>query len=153
MEWLIVGGFFIFSFIVLIIVFYSTAKKNERETIINYAFYKAVFDSFLDRSYELIHKDRLFIYSLEATRVSDSEFNEITKQFILLVEKMMGPYLYNIYIELYGNRETLMFNIAEYFNSRYENDEVRKTAVENMMEQEVTSNNEDMQNVAGQIPT
>jgi len=137
MDWLI---------LVIAVIFILTAfklysdhenNKNNRETVINYAFYKAILESFVERAYEIIHKDKLFIYSLEATRLKEEEFNEVTKEFIQLVEKLMGARFVKIYVQVFGSRDTFLFNLAEYFNTRYENDEVRKSAMDNMMNQEL----------------
>ena len=35
------------------------------------------------------------------------------------------------FIELYGNEETLMFNVVEYFNTKFETDEIREKSKQN----------------------
>jgi hypothetical protein len=137
MDWLILVIAVCFGLAALKFYKDSEQIKSNRETIINYAFYKAILDSFVERAYEVIHKDKLFIYSLEATRPKDEEFNEVTKEFLQLVEKLMGPRLVKIYVEVYGTRDAFLFNLAEYFNTKYENDEIRKTSMDNMMNQEL----------------
>jgi hypothetical protein len=47
--------------------------------------------------------------------------------------KLIGDNLKEEFIELYGSEETFIFNLIEYFNSRFENDEIREKARENIM--------------------
>jgi len=60
------------------------------------------------------------------------EFNIISKDFVYLVLKFLGPSLKDQFVELYGNEETFIFNIVEYFNSKIEKDEIREKAKENL---------------------
>jgi hypothetical protein len=102
----------------------------------------------MDKAYETVYKDDILIYSVEATKISDKDFDFVTKKFVTLVIKLLGPILVKQYIKLFGNYDTLTFNIADYFNRKYEEDEVRKGAVENLMESEVeVPHQEEVQNV------
>jgi len=110
-------------------------KKCER-LINNFEAYTIVLQLHMEKAYEIIHKDKILIYSLEATKIKDSEFNTYSKDFVRLVEKMLGPRLCKEFIFLYGNYETFVFTLVEYFNTTYEGDAIRKTSIENMMEAE-----------------
>jgi len=94
--------------------------------------YITVLEYHLTKAYDIIYKDRILIYSLEATKVDDKEFNIISKDFVYLVLKFLGPSLKDQFVELYGNEETFIFNIVEYFNSKIEKDEIREKAKENL---------------------
>jgi len=94
--------------------------------------YASVLEYHMIKAYDIIYKDRILIYSLEATKVNDKEFNIITKDFVYLVLKFLGPSLKDQFIELYGNEDTLIFNIVEYFNNKVEKDEIREKAKENL---------------------
>jgi hypothetical protein len=98
--------------------------------------YIAVLEFHMQKAYEIIYKDKILIYSLEAVKINDMEFNMVSKQFTLLVMKLLGKNLKNEFIELYGDEETFIFNIMEYFNSKFENDEVRERARENILDSE-----------------
>ena len=50
-----------------------------------------------------------------------------------LVLKMIGPNLKNEMTKIYGDEETLFFNIIEFFNSKYEEDEIQKSATDRIM--------------------
>jgi hypothetical protein len=111
---------------------------KKREFIIkNFESYTAVLQFHMEKAYNIIHKDQILIYSLEATTLPDVEFNRATLDFIKLVQKMLGPSLTKEMIFVYGDYNTLTFNLAEYFNTRYDEDEIRKTAVSEVMESEV----------------
>lgn len=130
---------------VLIVVFicfsFYIFKKTllflkEKQMIKDYADYRVVLQINMERAYEIIHKDRILVYSLEATKLPEEEINTVSKDFINLVSKLLGPRLYKEFIFLYGNYETFAFNMAEYFSTRYEEDEIRKASVSDMMESE-----------------
>ena len=72
--------------------------------------YVAVLDYNLNKAYEIIHKDRILVYSLDAQRVRDEEFSVITQDFATLVIKLIGPTLYSEFLSLYGDEETFIFN-------------------------------------------
>jgi hypothetical protein len=90
----------------------------------------------MEKSYDLIHKDRILIYSIEASRLDDTEFNRASQDFVRLLVKLLGPMLYKEFVFLFGDVDTFTFNVIEYFNTRYENDEIRKASVENLTEEE-----------------
>lgn len=115
----------------------SLFEYKRRETIIkNFESYIAVFQFYMDKAYNMIHKDQILIYSVEATTLPDAEFDKACKDFIQLVEKLMGPRLIQEMIFLYGDYETFLFNCMEYFNSRYDEDEIRKASVNEMFEKD-----------------
>ena len=111
-------------------------KRSER-LILKFADYTAVLTFFMEKAYELIHKDKILIYSLEATKLPDKDFNRFSKDFIRLVEKLLGPTLVVEFIYFFGNYDTFIFNLVEFFNSRYEGDEIRKASMENLMQSDL----------------
>jgi len=88
----------------------------------------------MEKAYDMIHKDRILVYSLEAQRLKESEIDVVSKDFITLTQKLIGPRLQKEFVFLYGNYETFAFIMAEYFSTRYEDDEIRKSSVSEMME-------------------
>ena len=107
------------------------------ETIKNFPSYATAINYYLEKAYEIIHKDRMLVYSLEATRVPDEDFNRITKDFINLVFKLIGPKLTEEFTYVYGDLDTFIFNITEFFNTKYEEDEIRRDALTAMVEKEI----------------
>ncbi len=94
--------------------------------------YLTVLEYHMSKAYDLIHKDRILVYSLEGLRVKDEDFNIISQDFLQLVLKFIGPSLQNDYISFYGNEDTFIFNMVEYFNTRYEEDSIRKQSMDEM---------------------
>jgi len=88
------------------------------------------------KAYDIIYKDQLFIYSIEATKVDDNQFAVTAKDFSRLVFKLMGDKLVEEFTSHFG-METLIFNIMEYFNNRYEEDEIREASVKNLMDSDI----------------
>lgn len=102
----------------------------------NFQDYIAVLEYHMVRAYEMIHKDRIFTYSLEGMRVKEEDIDKISQDFVRLVIKLIGPTLYKEFTHLYGDTDTFVFNILEYFNTRYEDDEIRKQSLDSLTEQE-----------------
>ena len=127
--------------VVILVMSYFSYKVYIRTSIDrvikNYNFYNAILQYNMDRAYETIYKDNILIYSVEATKIPDTDFNAYTKDFILLVQKLLGPRLTKEFIFLYGNYDTFTFNVADYFNRKYEEDEIRKDSVDTLMESEI----------------
>lgn len=131
----------IFSFFIpiciiisLIIIFVKTNnKKRISDKVKSFDLYISVLEYHMKKAYEIVYKDKIFIYSLEGLKINDQEFNAASKEFVILVFKMVGPKLKEEFEELYGNEETLIFNLIEYFNSSFENDQIREQAKENIL--------------------
>ena len=114
--------------------FIPRKKEQNLQYVINFETYIGVQSLFIEKAYDIIHKDRMLIYSIEATKIDDKQFNEFAKDFASLVIKLMGPMLTNEFVNLYGDEDTFLFNLMEVFSTKYEGDEIRKDAIENLME-------------------
>jgi len=123
---------FLISALVVVIKLFE--KHKFFKTITSFEKYILLLDYHMNKAYDMIYKDRILVYSLEATRINDIEFQVITKDFTLLVFKFLGPKLKKEFINFYGNEETLLFIIMEYFNSKFEEDEIRKRAEQNLVD-------------------
>jgi hypothetical protein len=118
--------------IIFILIFLLFLRKRKPKIDIankieNFESYISVLNYHLQKAYDIIYKDRILIYSMEGMRIDDKDFDTIVKDFIFLVLKLIGPNLKNEFIQLYGNEETLMFNMAEFFNDKLENDQIRES--------------------------
>lgn len=116
--------------------FITRKKEHNLQYVINFNTYMGIQDLFIERAYEIIHKDRMLIYSIEATKIDDKQFNEFAKDFANLVMKLMGPMLTSEFVNMYGDEDTFLFNLIEVFSTKYESDEIRKDAIEDLMESE-----------------
>lgn len=113
---------------------YILNNKHVERIIKHFTDYTVVLQFHMEKAYDMIHKDRILVYSLEAQRLKESEINVVSKDFITLTQKLIGPRLLKEFVFLYGNYETFAFIMAEYFSTRYEDDEIRKTSMNDMME-------------------
>lgn len=104
--------------------------------------YLTILEYHMNKAYDLIHKDRILIYSLDGHKVKDEEFNVISQDFAKLVIKFIGPSLHNDFINFYGSENTFIFNMIEYFNTRYEEDTIRKQTID-----EISSDGKDIPEV------
>lgn len=95
--------------------------------------YLAVLQQQMDKAYSMIYNDRVIPYSLEGYRLSEEEYNNVLKDYINLVIKFLGPNLYSDLIDYFGDESSLMLNMTERFNTRYENDEIRKGTTNQLM--------------------
>ena len=123
--------FFLFFCIASFIIGRRVYLDRKRERMMNN------FANFMEKAYDVIHKDKILIYSVEATKLPDAEFNIYTKEFIKLVEKLMGKKLVKEFVFFYSDYDAFIFNVVEHFNSKYETDEIRKTAMDNVMDSDL----------------
>lgn len=139
---MLIDYIYLVVFISLICFFIYNAPKflMDKKTvgiIKDFASYMAVLEYFMGKAYDIIHKDRILIYSLEATSIPDEEYNKVSKDYVKLLEKMIGPRLLEQYIFFYGNYETFLFNVLEFFNTKYDSDEIRKSATDELQEADI----------------
>jgi len=134
----IILGFFgiLFAAVLSVVSFRIYMTRKRGEFIKNFPEYMGVLNFHMEKAYEMIHKDRILVYSLEAQGLDDKNFNIASQDFVRLVIKLLGPMLYNEFVFLYGDIDTFTFNVLEYFNTKYESDEIRQTAIENLGEDE-----------------
>lgn len=140
MEHLYILLFFIFLGSVTFLYYNKTRRDEELEFIKHYEHYMAILVYHMEKAFEIIYKEKIMVYSLEAMKINDFQFKSISKDFGVLVLKMIGPGLKKSFINMYGSEETLLFNIMEYFNTRFESDEIYKTTTDNMVSSDEKDN-------------
>jgi len=115
--------------ILFLILEYVKLKTTEKLNCIkHYDHYMAMLNYHMEKAFDIIYKEKVLAYSLEAMKINENQFKIISRDFGTLVLKMIGPSLTDSFVSMYGNEETLLFNIMEYFNTRFENDEIYKTS-------------------------
>lgn len=133
-----------FMFIILIIVLYCI--NNRMKSFINflkiknYDSYIATLEFHCRKSFDVIYKQQIMIYSIEATSLDSKMLDKAIKDYLNLTLKFLGPELINQYIEFYGSVSTLYLNINNYFKNEYESDEIKKTSISNLMNNEENIN-------------
>ncbi len=138
--YLCLGFLVVFAFLYIRLKYLEYLAARRQSFIKNFESYAITLEYHMKKAFDIIYKEKILIYSIEATRLSQAEFNTASRDFISLTLKFMGPSLTKEYEFLYGNKDTLYFVIVEYFNSRYEQDEIYKTSTSDLMTQDVEEN-------------
>lgn len=126
-----------FAFVLVVTIISRFLRHILRLHIVkNFPSYYVVFSFYLDRAYDIVYKDRIFTFSQEGYKLDDKEHSEVMKEYAKLVIKMLGPELHKDLISMYGSEDTILFNIFDYFNEKYENDEIRGAALDNISSKE-----------------
>jgi hypothetical protein len=129
-------------FISIVVIFGLFRLSNSilrLQRIKNFPSYLVMFTYYLDKAWDIIYKDRIFTYSAEGYRLDDKEHDEVMKEYVRLVIKMLGPKVHTDLVLLYGNEDTFIFNVLDYFNGKYEDDEIRGAALDNISNKEEES--------------
>jgi len=122
------------------LLWYAISYKSyqKRQSYVdNFTSYMSVLNYYMEKAFDMIYKDRILVFSVEGTRPSSEEFNTYSKDFCKLVFRMLGPTLLKEFTFLFGNEETLIFLVTEYFNTKSENDEIRQASLDQIMEQDI----------------
>ncbi len=130
---------FVFLFYLIQRIFVKENSFIHERVLTYYDTYIKILEVNMDKAFNIIYKDRILVFSLEATTPKDEEVNKITKEFALLVIKLLGPNLKNEFIYLYGDEETFLFNLTEYFTNRFDEDEIRSASQNNLLNDEGTN--------------
>ncbi len=94
---------------------------------------------FQEKSYSIIYNDRILVYSLEGYKPDEAMFEAASKDYISLAVKLMGKRFHKQLIKFFGEEETLYFYLLEYWNSKIENDEIKRASIKSMTESEDTT--------------
>lgn len=132
--------FLVFLFFCLYIVL---KYKNKQLFIKKFVEYDAILHINMEKAYNIIHKEKILVYSLEAVKLPEEHINGVSRDFVTLVIKFLGPNLYKEYLNVYGDYETFVFNLLDYFNTKYEDDEIRKVSIQDLMSQDITDKDGD----------
>lgn len=131
---LIGSGFLAVSIIVSVNVVLRSKKRTR--CMEKFVDYQAILEYFMERAFDTIYKDRVFTFSLEGTRPPEGEVTAISHDFVRLTQKLLGPMMLEELIFMYGGEEAFTFNILNYFNTKYEEDEIRKSALDQFTSQQ-----------------
>ncbi len=110
--------------------------QKRQSYVVNFDFYIKVLEYNLEKAFDLIYKDRILVFSMSATSPKEEDFKKYTTDFSTLVLKLLGPTLVKEFTFLYGDIDTLIFTIVEYFNARSETDEIKQASLDQLMEQD-----------------
>lgn len=128
----------ILAIIIVVLLLLITAFINVFSWVKKYFYatkfqtYVAILNYHMEKAYEMVHKDKILIFSLEAVRPSEKDVDAAAKEFCKLTIKFLGPMLYQELKNVYGTHDALLFTMIEYFSSQYESDEIRNASVESL---------------------
>jgi hypothetical protein len=109
-------------------------KKANTALIEKFDHVHAILAFHMDASYETIHKDNILVYSLDGVKPKEEDIDNLTKEFVKLTMKLAGPNMLGLFEDLYGDDETLFFVMMDYFTRRFEDDEIRASAIDNIQD-------------------
>jgi len=107
--------------------------KKEKLTVTEFSSYIGIMNYHLEIAYEIVYRKDILVYALDASMPPESDYSAAAKKFAQLSLKLLGKKLTKELIYLYGDYETLCSEMTIYFYSKLEADEIRKTAVEDLM--------------------
>lgn len=110
--------------------------ENNQELIEKFADIHSILSFHMEGAYETIHKDNILVYSLDGTKPDEKEIDKISREFIKLTMRLAGPNMLSVFVDLYGDEDALFFVMLDYFNRRFEDDEIRAQAMDNLQNQE-----------------
>ena len=96
--------------------------------------YMKVLDYYMEKAFDIIYKDRILVYSISGTKPDDKDIKQNSIDFAKLTLKLLGTTLTEEFIYLYGDEDTFIFIIVEYFNTKAEHDEIKQSTINQIME-------------------
>ena len=122
--------------------------KRQLDVINNFSSYLAILSYYMEKSYDIIHKSDVLVYSIDGLRLNEEDEEKAVKEYTKLVLKFLGEKLKtDLIIDIYGDEETLIFNIVEYFTDRYANDEIRESSMNSVMNNEEGEMNDTLEKI------
>jgi len=130
---------FLLTFIIILSYFYKSINryldyKKRQSYVDKHINYILVLEYYMEKSFDIIYKDRILIYSIEGTKPSDEDIKKNSIDFCKLTLKLLGSMLVSEFIFLYGGEDTLYTVMAEYFNTKSETDEIKQESINQIMD-------------------
>jgi hypothetical protein len=107
-------------------------NTQNKKLVHNFEHLNAVLTYHMETAYETIHKDNILIYSLEGVKPKEEDIDFLGREFVKLTNKLLGPNMLDTMINLYGDEDNLYTVMLFYFNSKFENDEIRQSAIDSI---------------------
>ena len=108
--------------------------KKRQSYVDRHEQYMKVLDYYMEKAFDIIYKDRILVYSISGTKPDEEDIKKNSIDFAKLTLKLLGSTLTEEFSYLYGNEETFMFIIIEYFNTKAEHDEIKQASINQIME-------------------
>ncbi len=126
LEILLIG----FGSILALMILSRSILKLSKEYIhvTNSIKYIELENTFCDRSYDIVYKDRIVSFSAEGYKPGGEELETIKRDFVKLTISLMGPTLYHYLLDFYGDDEAMTNSLLTWFNARLDSDEIMELA-------------------------
>jgi len=141
---------FVFVLTSGIILFYIFDKRS-LEKVLKFEDLVSILLFHMEKSYDIIYKSKIMVYSLDALKMNEQQYQAVSEQFVILTFKMLGSVMKKHLIDLYGDDKTLILNMMEYFSNRFEKDEIYKASYDNFVNGEIENTNKDYNNMSSTL--
>ncbi len=108
--------------------------KKRQSYVDRHEQYMKVLDYYMEKAFDIIYKDRILVYSISGTKPDEKDIKKNSIDFAKLTLKLLGSTLTEEFVYLYGNEDTFIFIIIEYFNTKTEHDEIKQASIDQIME-------------------
>jgi len=108
--------------------------KKRQSYVDKHTLYVAILEYYMEKAFDIIYKDKILVYSISGTKPDDDIIKQNSIDFGKLTLKLLGPTLTKEFEYLYGDEETFMFTLVEYFNTKAEHDEIKQASIDQIME-------------------
>jgi len=127
-NWISIGILlFFFNSLIFLSIFLIGIKILEKfHYVKHYEKYISLFNFYLEETYDSIYKKHLINYFSKGENLNNIQIENITRIFIHSVLTNMGPIQTKIFINFFGNYDTLVINIMNYIQKRIDYDEIKK---------------------------
>jgi len=138
-------GFIIVSALGVILAFivamgFLKAYRNNYQHQIDKSYVKdhdayiLILNFYMEKAFDIIYKDRMLVYSIEGTKPDDHLIKQNSIDFAKLTMKLLGPRLTKEFCYLYGDEDTFIFSVVEFFNTKSEDDEIKQASIDQLMD-------------------
>lgn len=111
-------------------------SKENTKLIKKFEHFHAILTYHMEAAFDTIHKDSILVYSLDGVKPTEKDIDYLSHEHVKLTLRLAGPNMIDLFLKLYGGEDTFYFIIMDYFNRRFEDDEVRASAIESYQDED-----------------
>lgn len=108
--------------------------KKRQSYVDRHELYMKILDYYMEKAFDIIYKDRILVYSISGTKPDEDDIKKNSIDFAKLTLKLLGTTLAEEFIYYFGDEDTFIFTIVEYFNTKAEHDEIKQASINQIME-------------------
>jgi len=100
-----------------------------------YQDYETLAEYYFDKSYTTIYKDNILVFSVEGLSPKEEDIKDIQHKYLELINTLMGDWMVSQFVKYYGDKHAFYVNALTYFDSHYENDAIKESAINKQMQE------------------